>query len=77
METLKDFQKPEQSSAETMRKLDFRTRLAFDYPRMTRNSGGGQSPGENESAEPHRLFVVDDRTPLAGTFQGERLSACT
>jgi predicted transposase YbfD/YdcC len=35
---LKSFQKPAQSIAEMMRKLSFRTRLVFDYLRMTRNS---------------------------------------
>jgi len=35
---LKSFQKPAQSIAEMMRKLAFRTRLVFDYLRMTRNS---------------------------------------
>ena len=35
---LKSFQKPAQSIAEMMRKLTFRTRLVFDYLRMTQNS---------------------------------------
>lgn len=35
---LKSFQKPAQSIAELMRKLAFRTRLVFDYLRMTQNS---------------------------------------
>ena len=35
---LKSFQKPAQSIAEMMRKLAFRTRLVFDYLRMTQNS---------------------------------------
>ena len=35
---LKSFQKPAQSIAELMRKLSFRTRLVFDYLRMTKNS---------------------------------------
>jgi hypothetical protein len=35
---LKSFQKPSQSIAELMRKLSFRTRLVFDYLRMTKNS---------------------------------------
>jgi predicted transposase YbfD/YdcC len=35
---LKAFQKPAQSIAEMMRKLCFRTRLVFDYLRMTTNS---------------------------------------
>ncbi len=35
---LKSFQKPAQSIAEMMRKLCFRTRLVFDYLRMTKNS---------------------------------------
>lgn len=35
---LKSFQKPTQSVAELMRKLCFRTRLVFDYLRMTKNS---------------------------------------
>jgi len=35
---LKSFQKPAQSIAAMMRKLTFRTRLVFDYLRMTRNS---------------------------------------
>ncbi|QKE40410.1 MAG: hypothetical protein HO274_03015 [Ferrovum myxofaciens] len=35
---LKSFQKPNQSIAELMRKLSFRTRLVFDYLRMTNNS---------------------------------------
>ena len=35
---LKSFQKPPQSIAALMRKLSFRTRLVFDYLRMTKNS---------------------------------------
>lgn len=35
---LKSFQKPAQSIAEMIRKLTFRTRLVFDYLRMTQNS---------------------------------------
>ena len=35
---LKSFQKPTQSIAGLMRKLSFRTRLVFDYLRMTNNS---------------------------------------
>jgi len=35
---LKSFQKPAQSIAEMMRILCFRTRLVFDYLRMTKNS---------------------------------------
>ncbi len=35
---LKSFQKPTQSVAELMRKLCFRTRLVFDYLRITKNS---------------------------------------
>ena len=35
---LKSFQIPAQSVAELMRKLCFRTRLVFDYLRMTKNS---------------------------------------
>lgn len=35
---LKSFQKPNQSIAEMMRKLSFRTRIVFDYLRMTANS---------------------------------------
>lgn len=35
---LKSFQKPQQSIAEMMRNLCFRTRLVFDYLRMTKNS---------------------------------------
>ena len=35
---LKAFQKPAQSLAEMMRRLCFRTRLVFDYLRMTKNS---------------------------------------
>lgn len=38
---LKSFQKPAQSIAELMRKLCFRTRLVFDYLRMTKNSAAG------------------------------------
>ena len=38
---LKSFQKPAQSIAEMMRKLCFRTRLVFDYLRMTNNSATG------------------------------------
>ena len=38
---LKSFQKPAQSIAEMMRKLCFRTRLVFDYLRMTKNSATG------------------------------------
>jgi predicted transposase YbfD/YdcC len=38
---LKSFQKPYQSIAEMMRKLSFKTRLIFDYLRMTRNSNPG------------------------------------
>ena len=35
---LKSFQKPARSIAEMMRKLSFRTRMVFDYLRMTKNS---------------------------------------
>jgi len=35
---LKSFQTPNQSIAELMRKLSFRTRIVFDYLRMTNNS---------------------------------------
>lgn len=35
---LKSFHKPTRSIAELMRKLSFRTRLVFDYLRMTNNS---------------------------------------
>ena len=38
---LKSFQKPAQSIAEMMRSLCFRTRLVFDYSRMTKNSVTG------------------------------------
>ncbi|MEK7730881.1 MAG: ISAs1 family transposase [Planctomycetota bacterium] len=38
---LKSFQKPAQSIAELMRILGFRTRLVFDYLRMTKNSVTG------------------------------------
>jgi predicted transposase YbfD/YdcC len=38
---LKSFQRPAQSIAEMMRSLSFRTRLVFDYLRMTKNSVGG------------------------------------
>jgi predicted transposase YbfD/YdcC len=38
---LKAFQKPAQSVAELMRTLCFRTRLVFDYLRMTKNSASG------------------------------------
>ena len=38
---LKSFQKPAQSIAELMRSLCFRTRLVFDYLRMTKNSVTG------------------------------------
>jgi len=38
---LKSFQKPTQSIAELMRKLCFRTRVVFDYLRMTQNSVTG------------------------------------
>ena len=38
---LKSFQKPAQSIAEMMRTLCFRTRLVFDYLRMTKNSATG------------------------------------
>jgi len=42
---LKSFQKPTQSVAEMMRALCFRTRLVFDYLRMTENSvTGSRSP---------------------------------
>jgi len=41
---LKSFQKPAQSIAEMMRSLCFRTRLVFDYLRMTKNSAP-VSPG--------------------------------
>ena len=42
---LKSFQKPAQSVAEMMRTLCFRTRLVFDYLRMTENSvTGSRSP---------------------------------
>jgi predicted transposase YbfD/YdcC len=40
---LKSFQKPAQSIAEMMRKLAFRTRLVFDYLRMTQNSSARSS----------------------------------
>ena len=38
---LKSFQKPAQTVAEMMRRLCFRTRLVFDYLRMTKNSATG------------------------------------
>ena len=38
---LKSFQKPAHSIAAMMRKLSFRTRLVFDYLRMTKNSCAG------------------------------------
>ena len=38
---LKSFQKPAQSIAQLMRTLCFRTRLVFDYLRMTKNSATG------------------------------------
>lgn len=38
---LKSFQKPSQSIAQMMRHLSFRTRLVFDYLRMTKNSLAG------------------------------------
>jgi predicted transposase YbfD/YdcC len=41
---LKSFQKPSQSIAELMRRLCFRTRLVFDYLRMTQNSAHLPSP---------------------------------
>ena len=41
---LKSFQKPTQSIAAMMRKLSFRTRLVFDYLRMTQNSSTGPCP---------------------------------
>ena len=41
---LKSFQKPAHSIAEMMRKLCFRTRLVFDYLRMTQNSSAGACP---------------------------------
>jgi hypothetical protein len=37
---LKSFQQHNQSIAELMRKLSFRTRPVFDYLRMTQNSTG-------------------------------------
>ena len=40
---LKSFQKPAQSIAAMMRTLCFRTRLVFDYLRMTKNSASGPS----------------------------------
>jgi predicted transposase YbfD/YdcC len=40
---LKSFQRPTQSIAEMMRTLCFRTRLVFDYLRMTKNSAPGAS----------------------------------
>ena len=40
---LKSFQKSAQSVAEMMRKLTFRTRLVFDYLRMTQNSSARSS----------------------------------
>lgn len=40
---LKSFQKPTQSIAEMMRMLSFRSRLVFDYLRMTENSAGSAS----------------------------------
>ena len=44
VEILKSFQKPAQSIAAMMRKLSFRTRLVFDYLRMTQNSSTGACP---------------------------------
>ena len=41
---LKSFQKPSQSIAELMRRLCFRTRLVFDYLRMTKNSAHLPTP---------------------------------
>ena len=41
---LKSFQKPSQSIAELMRRLCFRTRLVFDYLRMTKNSAHLTTP---------------------------------
>ena len=41
---LKSFQKPAQSIAAMMRALCFRTRLVFDYLRMTQNSSTGACP---------------------------------
>ena len=41
---LKSFQKPSQSIAELMRRLSFRTRLVFDYLRMTKNSAHLPTP---------------------------------
>ena len=41
---LKSFQKPSQSIAGLMRRLSFRTRLVFDYLRMTKNSSHLPSP---------------------------------
>ena len=40
---LKSFQRPTQSIAAMMRTLCFRTRLVFDYLRMTKNSVTGAS----------------------------------
>ncbi|MHB1495816.1 MAG: hypothetical protein ACYCR3_00480 [Acidithiobacillus sp.] len=45
---LKSFQKPTQSIAEMMRTLCFRTRLVFDYLRMTKNSAPA-TPGVVEN----------------------------
>ncbi len=41
---LKSFQKPSQTIAELMRRLCFRTRLVFDYLRMTKNSAHLPAP---------------------------------
>ena len=41
---LKSFQKPSQSIAQLMRRLSFRTRLVFDYLRMTKNSAHLPTP---------------------------------
>ena len=41
---LKSFQKPAQSIAAMMRALCFRTRLVFNYLRMTQNSSTGACP---------------------------------
>jgi hypothetical protein len=41
---LKSFQKHSQSIAELMRRLCFRTRLVFDYLRMTKNSAHLPTP---------------------------------
>jgi hypothetical protein len=58
---LTSFQKPAHTLAEMMRTLCFRTRLVFDYVRMTNNSVTGARALENK-------FTVGTRALQGGSF---------